>query len=368
MSGASATTDEQGWFSIEGLEPGLHEISLRLGSPGLIVGARWPIQASADGVRLAVDFGRLVVHVQCDGKPAKAAVLLSEGVGKSVWGTNPAPTHEMFLPPGKSCSVVVLGPEGYLDQTLDIVAPAAGQTTDVPVELVREERSAGLVIDLVASDGTVMTDAGFAFFLADEASSPTRTFRMLLKSRHVIHHGFMGGFPDFFRDMRRGHDASQGEGGVFRLTELPAGKYRVEVQPESTGHGGDIYWVCTPIEVELLAGAIVRRQMDVARGGRLRIQALNARGEPLGADCRLFDSTGRELPLAWHTEAHGSTWNGQKGKLNASVPEGSNEAEYPFLPGTYELRLSMDDYVEATRPVVIEAGKMTFVSVVLEQR
>ena len=140
------------------------------------------------------------------------------------------------------------------------------------------------------------------------------------------------------------------------------------VQAEGTWEHGSSYWYHEPIEVDLAPGSVEVRRIELLQGGRLRIQCANRAGDRLGARCEIRDAFGAEVPVSFYTrDDSGSIWLGGN-NLNASAPRGANDTSTNFPPGRYEVRLSEEGYREAARTVVVEAGRTTEVSVVLENR
>jgi hypothetical protein len=165
--------------------------------------------------------------------------------------------------------------------------------------------------------------------------------------------------PDIVRDL---HSAD----GTFRLEELPPGRYDVSIRAGGTWDRGSSYWYHDPIAVELPANGVERRRVDLLLGGRLSIQCSNLHGVCLGARCRLFDSMGAEMPAEFCTYVEKKGLWLSHGALNPSAPRGANEVAFNLAPGNYEIRLSLDAYLDASRTVVVEAGKTAELSVVLE--
>jgi RNA polymerase sigma factor (sigma-70 family) len=348
VPGRQTKTDAEGRFALEGLAPRLHGVSVDSVSEVRVLRAGKEVLAPAEGVVLDVDFARLVLRVECEEGPLDAQVFLREH--GALWWLDAHPVAELLVPPRTAYGVRVER-EGYSTAKLELVAPGSGETLERVVSLTKKTDLAALVVDVFAS-GERIQKAGFAFF--DARGAPRDP---LIFSRA----GPGGRQPSLVRD-------ASATDGSFRLQALPPGIYDLGVRAGGTWDGSAGYWYHDPVQVELIANEEEYRRVDLLLGGRIAIQCSNRSGAPLDANCELQDRWGTAIPVAFFTrDEQGSTWLGGP-SLNASAPQGRNELASNLPPGRYEVRLTLDGYVDEARSVIVEAGKTAELSVVLTAR
>jgi hypothetical protein len=347
----ASRTDDQGRFSLETLEPGLHRVSVEKLPEQRMLRATLDVLAPAADVAIDIEAARLILHLRSEDQPIEGAhiALHENGYGGSVWGFGGKTDLDVLVPPG-SAYVVDVDKDAYATAHFDLNMPSSGGTVEQVVELVRRTDSAELVIELVTSNGKQIQGAGFGLF--GTKIEPHGRYRPARRSSH-------GRVPDIVRQVNA-------EGGVFHLRNLPPDRYTVEVVADGGWDGRSSDWYGDSIEVELGAQSVEQRRMEVRLGGHLRIQCVDRKGEVLPARCRLSEAGKVDVPLEFMThDEKGSTWIGH-GSLNTSAPNGANET-FPGLPlGRYTLRASLDGYREWAQDVTIESGKVIDVSIVMQ--
>jgi RNA polymerase sigma factor (sigma-70 family) len=173
-----AQTDADGRFVIDGLEPQIHQVSVTDSPEARVLRAAQEIQAPADNVWLDFDLAHLVILVQSEGNPLEANIALVEQSAEPAsnrlphllrrtgdrWGFGGLrSTAEAFVLPGSTFELQVER-EGYQRLSRSVVAPPAGERIELTVDLKAQPNTAELECDVVASDGSPIDHAGFAFF------------------------------------------------------------------------------------------------------------------------------------------------------------------------------------------------------------
>lgn len=342
-------TDDLGRFVIEGLEPGMHTVSFQQG----MIRAKVAAQAPADDVALEIEAARLIVRVRSEGLPVDSHIAFHEnGYGGPVWGFGSKPDLDIPVPCG-SHYVVDVDKDGFVSAHFDLEIPSTCEKVDRTVEIVRRSDGAELALEVVTPDGTRIRKAGFGLF--GTQSYLLGRYRPMRRSSH-------GREPDIVQNV-------VSEDGLFRFRDLPPDRYRVEVVPDGDwDHLAATYWYCDPIDVDLSPRGSEQRRVDVHLGGRFRIRCMNRKGDVLPAHCQLIEPGGAEVPLTFLTQDdRGSMWRDSE-SLNPRAPNGANETAPSLPPGRYELRLSLDGYREASRFAIVEPGKISEVSVVLDEK
>ena len=344
-------TDDLGRFVFEGLDAGPHTVSLERTPEQRVLHASVETVAPIDDVALDVEAVRLILRVRSDGQPVESHVALHEnGYGGSVWGFGQKRDLDILVPCG-SRYVVDVDKEGYASAHFDLEIPASSQTIERTVELVPRSDGADLAIELVTPDGRRIQRAGFGLF--GTRSDPPGRYRPSRRSSH-------GRIPDVVKDLET-------RDGLFRLENLPPDRYRIEVVAEGTWARSSTPWYADPAEVELGAGDSKQVGIELHPGGRIRVQCLDRKGNPLSAACRVLGPDGVVVSFEFFVgDERGSVWTGH-GTLIASAPNPINEIIPSLPPGTYRLDFSLHGYHETSRSVVVEAGTVSDVSVVLDE-
>jgi RNA polymerase sigma-70 factor (ECF subfamily) len=347
---SSTQSDAEGRFAIEGIEARVQRVVVNQVPVGRILHADRDVLAPVEGLVLDFDCARVVVRTEAEGLPLASHILLTErgAEGGSTWGFGSTATAEALVPPGTAFAVRA-SQEGFVDASLEIVAPAAGETLERVVELDRAGASAELEVELRTPAGEAIDSAGFGL-LREGATDEVRAMPggSILSRRKA----------DVVRD-------ETGAGNRFRLRDLPPGRYELIVNAGGTWDGGTGYWHHDRVEVELSPGGMAEVAVDLRLGGRARVQCANRRGAWLGARCQVFDAEGREIKPAFIARGRHGVWTGH-GSLNAGSPGGWSEMYPNLAPGSYEIRFSEKGYRTESRTVAIAAGKTVDVAVVLD--
>jgi hypothetical protein len=158
-------------------------------------------------------------------------------------------------------------------------------------------------------------------------------------------------------------DATDAVDGVFRLADLPPGRYRLRIHA-----GWDDLLESTPVldrilSVELAPGATTRERFAFELGGILRVDVRAASGERCAARFRLLDAAGEPLDVEFRTKRDGHRLT-ETGLLE---PWAEHESE--TLPaGDYVLVLWHDGLAEQRIPVHLAAGETTSLVVTLQPK
>jgi hypothetical protein len=350
--GHDATTDAAGRFRIEGIEPGLYQVTLVPEGLGMRLSQdTLEVRASIDDWDLDFDDARIVLAIELDGIPAEADVELTEGEDRSgsSWTYGGTSSVDVCVPPGTVYGLAVKR-EGCRTVEMEITAPPPRQTLEQTISLVRQPGLAELVVEIVREDREPVRRAGFALFL-EQDDAPRLS---LLHRRRAD-----GREPSIVREL-------SSEDGSFRLVDLPPGRYEVRVEPDSGWDEATGSWCHDPAVVDLPSDGRERTTIVLRAGGRLRVRALDSRGTPLAARVRFVGPSGQAMSVGFRTKSGHGEWS-STGSLNPQTPGGWNLTGDALAPGEYEVRLLKDGRREATRTVRVEPGRTTDVEVVLEE-
>jgi RNA polymerase sigma-70 factor (ECF subfamily) len=132
-------TDELGRFVIEGLEPGLHEVSLYRTPESLVLRAEVEAQAPTNDLALDVDAARLILRIRGEQHRIDARIVFHKGGERGSYmrfGVDPDRDLDVLFPAGSFYTVDV-DKERYESVRLELKLPAGGETLEKTVDLVR---------------------------------------------------------------------------------------------------------------------------------------------------------------------------------------------------------------------------------------
>ncbi|MEE8104820.1 MAG: sigma-70 family RNA polymerase sigma factor [Planctomycetota bacterium] len=325
----TSTVSADGTFVIAGLEPGPHAIRVsHTDNAHLDVTNSSPttrVSAPANTVRLDVVVAYLDVHL----KPAAGGAVEVAGRTKTERIVDRGGHVRLAVIPGRPYTITVTQP-GFRSEQREVIAPAGGGQS-----------------------------AAFSFELRPE--TPRATLRVRLRGDVPGHAGFGLFRPGAHTESVRRTVLAKDD--VFQLDDLEPGKWRVEVLPGAAWYHPLSYYLATAGDVELVGGETHTLELDVRKGGRLRLTPQTPRGEPARCGCEILDRGVRFKPARFFVRNSG-------GWLESESLIGPEQTEVgPALPpGRYQLRVFGDDIVEQTLDVTVEAEKTSMVTIKVERR
>jgi hypothetical protein len=242
------------------------------------------------------------------------------------------PTYILQGPPDKHMTGAVEFP-GRQPVPLDFRTPGPGGEVVVPVELVRAEELATLVIELENPQAEI-----------------PETFTVLL---------WRAGLGAASPDTR----LVEAESGQLRVDGLFPGHYRVGVRTgESPDYPTGLFFEYE-LELELLPGPVIPRSIMLERCAGLRVTVRDEDGALVGGEFELFDDFGGRVSLLLDVR------EGQLHLNSYSVifPYGTHESTNPLQPGRYRLALVSPGYADRSVMVELRAGEYADVDVTLSR-
>ncbi|MCI0588130.1 MAG: sigma-70 family RNA polymerase sigma factor [Planctomycetes bacterium] len=358
-----APTDASGRYLIEGLLSGPHTVYSVSLPDGHVVGLpALSVEAPQDGADIDIDFARLAFRVRTEARGLRNAIVQvrpKDGRGGGAGLRTDDQGKCSVLVPPRSTLAVRAELEGYQGTAVDVVSPGPGETVTTEIDLVRS--GCTLLVDLRATDGRAIRDAGFALF-SDDAERPLPNV-----GASAVGSGAGGGMPGpggvlpaFVRDARS-------ETGSFVLRDLPPGSFRLMIDAEGPWGAAAAFWVHSPVRVDLAPGGEIRRTVELVEGGRIRVSVKSPHGDFLPAHCLLRDSSGWEVPILVVTRQADGSRSAHPEILGGLGFLGASDLLPNLPPGSYELELWLEGYRKKVQPVSIEPGKLAEVQVVLEE-
>jgi hypothetical protein len=324
-----ASCDDEGRFELAALAPGRHELALVALADGAAVlpGSVAPraVTAPAAGLELAAELAYLeLAVVDAEGNPVEARVQVRQEAA----GLECAAGERVGLRPGLPCSVRVEA-AGHEPLELELVAPACGDTHAERIVL-RSTRPTAVSFELVGVPPPAEVALELQPLDADGRATGGSSSVLLPVVRRCVE------------------------------VEVPAGRYRAALFAESSAAHYDAFLLPARTIVEPGPGGL-RRQVELALGGRMRVRATDREGRALETSCTVLDAAGREQAvrfLAFRPEGVSS----RPARLWAVE---SNDV-HPNLPaGDYRLELRAPGCAPAATWVRLEAGRASMVEVVL---
>lgn len=343
--------DSNGRFVLDGLDEGDHALRC-VGMKGLSQTARaeLPVRVvtvPVVGVRLDVGIGwvRIVLRAGATPLPNQPVLVWKGTSGRGEKMDERGEKTLGFLPGERYGVSVPYPPKGFGTARIDFRAPPAGKTVDVHVDLppaAPEPRQAlaSLIVRLTGGEplppavGLRMWRLGETPVQGHEADGSTRTLWSI-----------------------------DGTDGVYRVDNLPPGRWRVVVRPGGWLNGR----VCVQeaeTQVDLPPDAALDVALETRCGGRLRVVARSPAGRPVEADCRIEDAAGRRVFVeffrysidAWHS----SSFDG--------IGDGLHMVEPALPPGSYRVVFEAEGFARTVREVRLEAGATETVDVTFAPR
>ena len=333
--GDYARTDEEGRYTLWGLEPGDVHVYCRMsGHPRSYSGSRFQITKPA-GSRDA-DFTGFTLHLirvsvgDEDGLPfrhAKITATARNGITHHGWAQEDG-RFSAFVSVWKGKVVVSAKAPGLLGRaTVDV--RGTHRAHDVRV-IMRPVRNPGWLV-LNATDDRDTPLGHVVLFLTDEGNALAENF--------------------IFRRVdldARGH---------ARVAGVPPGRYRVMLSQYPAHYTVEGYWLTVYENVEILPGAEASLSVAIPVGGRVRVTVRDLKGAMLAPGrVVLKGSTGHETGVRFGKESDKGSYSRQ---IRDPVPAFSLTT---LRPGRYTV-----EAVGVTREVTIERGKTTDIEIVLNR-
>jgi RNA polymerase sigma-70 factor (ECF subfamily) len=324
-----------GSFTAGGLLPGPFRIDdyVTSGVPDAMKAAvLTPFDAPTDHAEFVYSGSVVRVLVRRGGAPLPGAVVGFGSRSGSVAGDDGV--AQFLGEPGHAYSVTASA-KGSATVQSNVVVPADGggaeATLDLP-EPAAAPRNATWTLTLRTPSGDVPQIAGIGFRPVPGAKP--------------------AGFG-FTRDVT-------GENGVFRVADVPPGRWRIEVRPGCGWYDPTGFAVAAPITRDFAPGEAAADEIPLSPGGRLVVSALEADGSHARlVTCRVFDAAHADVSVGfgWLMIGGGSTTDTGSNTISSSAPSDV----FPALPpGRYTVEF--DQYpagrlVRASATVDVVAGK-----------
>lgn len=333
-----------GAFELASLAPGKWKLVLDgLGASRVANAGSAFVDAPAKDVVLGADLGRIVLRLRRGEAPIayQSAMLFADGQGVS----NFTDDH------GKLAFLVELG----VDATLSYRVPDA------------EPRQHEFAANTRRDDEFVDVDLGPAAPKAELVLVPPAT-ETKLPPRLDVEFKAEGDAPQ--------PDGSivQLEGGAYRATGLPAGRYRITVRPSRFDALSSAPTLPEEHAIVLEPGRETKVELALALGGRVRVLPRGLTGDDARATCRLTRIEGAAVEGAFHryvyTEANGDTSLTTTPTPGALSLRHESQFERPLEPGRYRLVIEARDHAvePAALDFEIEAGATRTLELVVRPR
>jgi hypothetical protein len=338
-----------GTFAVGGLPPGryvLHDNATGV-SKAMSQALLQPFDAPTDRADFIYRGVIVSVLVRRGGAPAKGASLSVTGGGGDRVGDDGI--ARFLAEPGASYEVEARL-KGCPSVQATVIAPAAAVAGGTPTATIDLPEPAAVpppatwTLTIQPDGAASPTAAGIGFF-AVKAGKPAL-------------------FPAFTRD-------ATGDGGVFTVTDIPPGHWRIEIRAGAAWADPSGFLVTAPVERELASGETAADVVRATPGGRLVVSVQEAdESRATGVICKLTDAAHAQVPvwLGTHRFVNGYSSQSSSTALSDFAPSDV----FPALPpGRYTLeftRYGASGPVTVTVPADVVAGKVTEVSAKLPPR
>ncbi len=218
---------------------------------------------------------------------------------------------------------------------LDFWTPEPCEEVLVPVELVRGEEVATLVIELENPQGSIPETFTVSLSRAGQEDVPPETRQVSLAE------------------------------GQLRVEGIPPGAYRVRVRPGEDRYFASGLFYENEFEVELGPGLEITQFMLLRVGAGMRVTVRGEEGKLVSGQYEFFDDAGHPTHLVLGTDltdtsdASISMWSFDSYPIHTSLSL--------FEPGRYRLVLRSSGYAERSVTVDLRAGQYADVDVTLSK-
>jgi hypothetical protein len=217
----------------------------------------------------------------------------------------------LWLPPDREY-VARVEHEGFFPKKVGFITAALGEDTSVHVELEQRGAPGVLVVTPVNAPTISPGIAGFGFYPTQSEDTD----------------------PVFVRDV-------QLTNGHFKLEDLPAGDYRVVIQPGDRWGGADSYWCQSITFVTIPPGGRVSRHLENLACGRMSLDVVDNAGNGLEALCRIRNDQGESVKVRYIAQGPDQATTIYGDRVG---PNGTADV-IPNLPsGTYYVEFSLHSY------------------------
>ncbi len=242
------------------------------------------------------------------------------------------PTYVLQALPNKHMTGEVAFP-GRQPVPLAFWTPEPGGEVVVPVELVRAEELATLVIELENPQAEIPETFSVMLWRAGQDDDPPDT---------------------------RPVEVAEGQ---LRVEGILPGKYRVRVCAcEDTNHPGIFFE--NEFDLELHPGLVVTRSIMIRQGAGLRVTLRGEDGALLTGQYEFYDHLGSPVYLVLEVRGeNGAIWQSNRN----IYPHGTHETSDPLPPGRYRLSLLSQGYEERSVTLELRAGEYEDVDVTLSK-
>jgi hypothetical protein len=349
------TADAAGRFRITGLAPGPHRLSTS-GAPGLHLHPSlqstepFVVQVPQAGVRLDVRGRRLEIHVEHEGQPLDGvSVNVSARGGFMVIVTEEGVASVVVDP----ASPVTLRIDHRPYRAVSVEVPTDEESTEqrVRIELEAEDPRPRVVVRLRGEAARGITYAHFTWIRLGTYSGESAA-------------GPPGAPQPAPPDLLSDHCSAAVEDGRCELTEVAAGQVRLVLHPNGSwlGADGSGYLIADEAVLALANGRTTEVEIEVRKGGRLRLAARDEEGTLLTPECTIRNAKGETIRASFLAAREGTSMSqpGRLGYLSAST------VDPPLEPGTYTIELVAAGFAPWTGTAEVTLGKTTDVEARLQ--
>ena len=323
----------RGWDNTGFGEAGPDELAVRAPAHGIVLEYDWTsIRFELEGDLESEDEGRLILRTKAL-YPGNEHTFIPEYWSTQLPLTGDEPTFVLQAPSTVQMLGEVMFPGRHL-VPLDFQTPEPGGEVVVPVELVRAEDAATLVIELENPQEEIPETFTVMLKRAGQADTP--------ESRTV--------------EVREGQ---------LRMEGIVPGQYLVVVCAcEDPNHPGLFFR--NEFELELHPGQVATRSTGMRQGAGLRLTLRDEDGELLGGHYELYDNVGSGVGLVlvdserWKPGSDAFATTGGFGPATLRSSE-------PINPGRYRLVLISPGYDNRSVTIELRVGEYEDVDVTLSQ-
>lgn len=337
--GRVVRSGEQGRFEIRGLAPErwhlrVHALPGAVLYPGVSRRTQRAVDAPASGVGMDVVAARLGVRFEGpeDLPSGIRATLSVEDDLDGAW-IRRGEDALFFVEPRSRGVIHAVTEEVWRADPVEVVAPDAGEETDVVLVLEPTQRSGATVTVRFLGGQEVPLERVFVGLYRDEESFPRKRW----EQRPVE--------------------------GTATLHHVPAGTWRLRAKPGGYATDIDTWYVPFDRTLDLVDGGEAEVDVPLVEGGRVRLRVRDPDGADRPANWRLTDGRGREVAdWAWAVSPEGRGAGGRKGGMPDQQP---GVLDPPVPPGRYVLEVTLDGFLPERREVEVSPRAYADVEVTL---
>lgn len=349
-----ARVDANGQFRLEGLPRVSHTLHLKaprdlptLWHPRRPQPSSWRVKPDAEDLRLVVDAARIRVEFKGDVERgtylpwvAVAAVGGDDALPEDVvWASETfhADRHrEIVVSPGMPY-FVTLRDHRFETTGERVVAPAAGESRTVVIEVTKKRTRSAIDVRLQGEGSERLRQVAFGLWPIDKDAREMTPTRMGMANR---------------------------QDGRYRLPEIEAGTWRLHIRPGAIAfHGEPTGWEEIVQQVVVRAGVDLDLELPARRGPRLLVRARDGRGKPARARVEVRGPAGQSVHLGWRGSDDGQNTIVAQGELPGTP---TAEALGRLVAGTWRLVFTLEGHRPVEKTIDLVVGKKHIVDVLLE--